>query len=164
MVIKNRCFLGILLLVIMIWRVYGQQEDIIVLRGIPNILPPEIEKRVARLTVNLVFNRAPIDYWVNYNKKLKRIAIEFIGVHLVDSGATISGTEILDSLLIENGATDLALNNKIARLSMLLDEGWHYESWIVGRNTIRLQLWTTLNPEKSFGKKQRRPSVRYIIK
>ena len=131
-------------------------QDNIKLRMIPTVEAPVIEKKILRLNVDFVFNRCPQEYWIHYNRETGRIVIEFFGLHIDAPPLTIKGTSVVSDLTLFNNETNLALNAKNAQISMAMQEGWHYESWIIGGKVLRLQLWMPLNPNKVLMSKKRR--------
>lgn len=127
--------------------------DTLRVKTIPVVEPFAIKKKVAKLTVNFVFEKVTPDYWMYYSRDKEELVFEFFGVSISDSLPVIKGTEVISNLHVENGSTDLAFNRKVSRLIFSLEPGWHYESWIVEGKTLRLSLWTNLDPSRKIGKK-----------
>lgn len=130
--------------------------DTIILRAIPPVEAPVINKKILSLTIDLSFDNCPQEYWIHHDKETERLIIEFFGVHIKAPATEIQGTSVISDLTVENDTTDLSLQGKSAKLSMALEKGWHYESWILNDKVLRLQLWMPLNPRKVFtGRKNR---------
>jgi hypothetical protein len=130
--------------------------DTITLQAIPPVEAPVIDKKILRLTIDLSFTSCPQEYWVHHDKEKERLIIEFFGIHVDAPVTEIKGTSIVSDLTVVNKQTDLSLQGKSAQLSMALQKGWHYESWILNDRVLRLQLWMPLNPRKVFtGRKNR---------
>jgi hypothetical protein len=141
---RNSTFSAALLV---LFTTIGAQENI-KLRMIPMVEAPVIEKKILKLNVDFVFNHCPQEYWIHYNRETGRIVIEFFGFHIDAPPLTIKGTSVVSDLTFFNSETNMALSGKSAQISMALQEGWHYESWIISGKVLRLQLWMPLNPGK----------------
>ncbi len=128
--------------------VAGYAQDNIKLRLIPTVEAPIIEHKILKLNVDLVFNRCPQEYWIHYNQETGRLIVEFFGVFVDAPPLAIKGTSALNDLTIFNNETNLALNGKSSQISMTMQKGWHYESWIIGGKVLRIQLWMPLNPTR----------------
>jgi hypothetical protein len=151
---------------------YGSEK--ITLKSIPLVEAPEIEKKVIKYHIDFVFDHCPKEYWLFYDVETERLVIEFFGVSIDTTSVEIKGTSVVSDLTVKNSTTDMALNGKGARISMVMKEGWHYESSLPGwhyesslpedeENTLRLQLWMPLNPTKALNRKRKYIRIPIIV-
>jgi len=138
-------------------------QDMITLRTIVPIDVPVIEDRTLRLKVDLVFDHCPDEYWLHYNKETGRLVIEFFGVHVNAPQAKIRGSAVISDLKVVNNETMFALNGKSSQVSMLIKEGWHYDSRIIAEKVLRIQLWMPLNPSRVLEAEKKRPLLPLLI-
>lgn len=141
--------------------VSGYSADSMQLAMIPRVNLPQIEKKKMSLTVEFVFDTISSEYFIYYNKEKSALIIEFFGKILGDSLPVLSGTDNVRNLRVENSTTDLAFNNKVGRLVMDIDAGWHYESNVHSGKILQLSLWTILDPAKKL--QARRSYVKYLF-
>lgn len=134
--------------------------DSLTLLAVPPVNAPEIANKRIKTTINLIFDRTPPEYWIYYKKESGRLVCEFFGVHLRDTSFTLRGTDILRDPQITNGTTDMALNKKHSTISFEMEQGWHYESWVMPGNVLKLQVWMPLDPEKRLNSKKKKGTVR----
>ncbi|MBN1577246.1 MAG: hypothetical protein JW913_11875 [Chitinispirillaceae bacterium] len=133
------------------------------MRTVPMVEAPVIEKKTLKLNVDFVFNQCPQEYWLHYNREAGRIVIEFVGLHIDAPPLAIKGTSVVKDLIVSNNETDMALNKKSAQISMTMQEGWHYESWIIGGKILRLQLWMPLDPSKTLKTRRNKVTVWMVL-
>ena len=138
-------------------------QDLITLRTVVPIDVPVIENHTLRLKVDLVFDHCPEEYWLHYNNDAGRLVIEFFGVHVDAPQVRIRGTTVISDLKIVNNETMFSLNGKGSRISMLIEEGWHYDSRIIGGKVLRIQLWMPLNPSATLEAKKKRPLLPILL-
>ncbi|MBN1306827.1 MAG: hypothetical protein JXA18_02845 [Chitinispirillaceae bacterium] len=134
----------------------GHAEENIRLKAVPMVEAPVIEKKIIRLNIDFVFDRCPPEYWLHYRREEGRLVIEFVGFHIDAPPLAIRGTSVVKDLVVSNDETDMALNKKSARISMAMQEGWHYESWIIEGKVLRLQLWMPLDPLRTIASRRNR--------
>ncbi len=130
--------------------------DRIILKSVPAINAPVIEDKTYKLSVDFVFDHCPQEYWIFYNREEQRLVIEFFGVHIDHSDIEIRGTSILSDLVVKNNEKTPALNGIGSQISLAMEEGWHYESWIISGNVLRLQIWIPLDPHKNLETRKKR--------
>jgi hypothetical protein len=129
--------------------------DKIRLRMVPAVQAPVIVKKSYRLTIDFLFNRCPQEHWIFYDRAKERLIVEFFGISIdAPPAISVKGTSVVSDLAVVNGESNSALNGKVARLSMALQQGWHYESKVVDGKVLRVQLWMPLNPTENLEKKK----------
>lgn len=138
-------------------------RDTIVLQTVTPVDVPLVENGTMRQKIDLVFDRCPEEYWLYYNKLSERLIIEFFGVHVTMARKQIRGTPILSDLEVVNSETRFSLNGINARISMLMERGWHYKSWIIGEKVLRIQLWIPLDPQRTLQGNKKRSRLPAVI-
>ena len=124
---------------------------------------PVIEAKTLRVMVDLKFDQCPQEYWIHYNEDAGRLVIEFFGYHVDAPKVKISGTTVISDLRVVNSETVFALNGKSSQVSMQIDKGWHYDSWIIGGKVLRIQLWMFLDPSRVLEAEKKRPFLPILI-
>jgi hypothetical protein len=156
-------FIWCITIIIVCTKGYGSEK--ITLKSIPLVEAPVIEKKVIKYHIDFVFDHCPKEYWLFYDVETERLVIEFFGVSIDTTSVEIKGTSVVSDLTVKNSTTDMALNGKGSRISMVMKEGWHYESSLPEdeENTLRLQLWMPLNPTKALNRKRKYIRIPIIV-
>ena len=114
--------------------------------------------------LDLIFDKCPPDYWINYNKKKEKLIIDFYGTNIVGKPeVSLSERSVFKKIDIENSETKLSLTGKGSKIliNIDLDQEWHFKATSINDTTIRINAWKDIS-DLSIVEQNKKP-VRFYI-
>ncbi len=133
--------------------------------GAPIIIKDKDQNKKIMYGLDLIFDRAPKDFWVYYSKNIEKLVVDFYGVNIKGKPKTeLSGRGVFKSVVINMHKTNLALSKKrtVILIDVKPDPGWHFKASSINPRVIRVTAWKNIAGLTQV-KRKRKTAGRYII-
>ncbi|MGD9199953.1 MAG: hypothetical protein PVI26_00180 [Chitinispirillia bacterium] len=131
---------------------------------IPEVPSINKEKNII-YKLDLLFDKCPPDYWINYNKGKEKLIIDFYGINIAgDPEIKLSESGVYKKIAIENSETKLSLTGKGSKIFITInsDQGWHFKASSINATTIRINAWKDIS-NLSIVEQKKKPVRFYIV-
>lgn len=123
---------------------------------------PKIADGRMAYSMDLVFDRAPVDCWVHYDAPSSVIIVDMYGDTLDNAVGSLPRNLVFKSISMRNMSTTMSLSGVRAQIGVSVDSGWSASLAAAGQDTLRLTVSRVLVVKPSNARATRR-RVLYVL-
>ncbi len=146
----------------------AQEEHVlrsVTIPGAPIIIKDKDKNKKIMYGLDLIFDRAPKDFWVYYSKNIEKLVVDFYGINIKGKLKTeLSDRGVFKSVAIKTHETNLALSKKraVILIDVKPDPEWHFKASSINPRVIRVTAWKDITGLTQV-KRKRKTAGRYIV-
>lgn len=129
----------------------GNDHSLVLVRepSAPIFKNDKTNNKIIMYSLEFLFAKhAPLDYWIVYNAKMKKLILDIYGSHIIGKPKIdLSGRGVFKNIEIVNTKTKLSLSGKRSNILIEIEEDdeWHFKAITSKKRKILITAWKDIS-------------------